>query len=303
MDVVLEGFDVYIFDYIYALLPLPSMPAPQSTYQWEPASRYLSFKPSEYVWMGRWGRENIYRQFTTVFLITWIFGLVIYFIRATFSYVFIFDKTTFTHTKYFNNQISLEIAQAMVAIPVVAFFTAPIFVAEVRGYSKMYDTTPDGPGVWYDIIQFPFFIIFTDFCIYWIHRCLHHPKMYKHLHKPHHKWIMPSPYASHAFHPLDGYVHSLPYHIFPFFFPLQKFAYIFFFAFVNIWTVLIRDGGYLAKSPIIIGAACHTKHHLYFNHNYGQYTTLWDRLGGSYRKSDDELFREELKIVRSEREK
>lgn len=31
-------------------------------------------------------------------------------------------------------------------------------------------------------------------------------------------------------------------------------------------------------------------HHLYFNYNYGQYTTVWDRLGGSYRRPNDELF-------------
>jgi lathosterol oxidase len=41
-------------------------------------------------------------------------------------------------------------------------------------------------------------------------------------------------------------------------------------------------------------------HHLYFNYNYGQYTTLWDRLGGSYRKPNDELFQKELKMCQSE---
>jgi lathosterol oxidase len=41
-------------------------------------------------------------------------------------------------------------------------------------------------------------------------------------------------------------------------------------------------------------------HHLYFNYNYGQFTTLWDRLGGSYRKPNDELFQKELKMCQSE---
>lgn len=36
-------------------------------------------------------------------------------------------------------------------------------------------------------------------------------------------------------------------------------------------------------------------HHLYFNYNYGQFTTLWDRLGGSYRKPNEELFRRDTK--------
>lgn len=62
----------------------------------------------------------------------------------------------------------------------------------------------------------------------------------------------------------------------------------------------VDDGEYVAKSPIINGAACHTMHHLYFNYNYGQFTTLWDRLGGSYRQPNDELFQRESKMSNAE---
>jgi len=218
---------------------------------------------------------------------------------ASLSYVFVFDKTTFKHPKFLKNQIRMEIKQTMEAMPIMSICTVPFFLAEVRGYSKMYDAIPQGAwwamNGWYNLLQLPLFLIFTDFCIYWIHRGLHHPMVYKRLHKPHHKWIMPSPYASHAFHPLDGFAQSIPYHVFPFIFPLQKFAYIALFTFINVWTVLIHDGEYVANSPILNGAACHTMHHLYFNYNYGQYTTLWDRLGGSYRMPNEELFKKESK--------
>jgi lathosterol oxidase len=189
--------------------------------------------------------------------------------------------------------------QTNIAQPIMALLTAPWFLLEIRGYSKLYDAVDDGPGSWYNLAQFPLFICFTDFSIYWIHRGLHHPLVYRHLHKPHHKWIMPTPYASHAFHPLDGYAQSIPYHVFPFLFPLQKFAYVGLFIFISIWTILIHDGEYIAENPVINGAACHTMHHLYFNYNYGQFTTLWDRLGGSYRKPNDELFRKELKMCQT----
>jgi Delta7-sterol 5-desaturase len=152
----------------------------------------------------------------------------------------VFDRNTFTHPKFLKNQIRLEIQQSVRSFPSIAMFTAPFFLAEVRGYSKLYDAPSDAPFALYNILQFPFFLLFTDFCIYWIHRGLHHPRIYKTLHKPHHKWIMPTPFASHAFHPFDGFSQSLPYHLFPFFFPLQKFAYIALFVFINIWTVLIR---------------------------------------------------------------
>lgn len=144
------------------------------------------------------------------------------------------------HPKYLKNQVRLEIQQTLRSLPVMAIFTAPLFLGEVRGYAKLYDAPSDAPFRLYNFLQFPFFILFTDFFIYWIHRGLHHPKVYKSLHKPHHKWIMPTPYASHAFHPFDGFAQSVPYHVYPYLFPLQKFAYIALFIFINIWTVFIR---------------------------------------------------------------
>lgn len=40
-----------------------------------------------------------------------------------------------------------------------------------------------------------------------------------------------------------------------------------------------------------------------FDPDYGQYTTLWDRLGGSYRKPNEELFRRETKMGQKEWER
>lgn len=229
-----------------------------------------------------------------------IFGFLIYFLFATLSYYLVFDKATFKHPKYLKNQIRQEIRQTMVSMPPMSILTLPFFLAEVRGWTKCYDAFDEEPFRGYNWLQFPLFVLFTDFCIYWIHRGLHHPAVYRTLHKPHHKWIMPTPYASHAFHPVDGWAQALPYHIYPLLFPLQKLAYVGLFVFVNFWTIMIHDGEYVANSPVINGAACHTMHHLYFNYNYGQYTTLWDRFGGSYRKPNQELFDKDKKFSQSE---
>ncbi|KAK3715434.1 c-5 sterol desaturase [Vermiconidia calcicola] len=340
MDFVLETFDTFILDRLYAAaLPIHTAVSqfePISTtaasikgydanatwdaaaavgggefarsgWQFSPASQYWNAQPSEYAWMSRWDRDNIYRQFISLYLLTSLFGTLIYFFCSTLSYIFIFDKTTFQHPKYLKNQVRMEIKQAMESLPTIAIFTALFFLAEIRGHSFIYDQINDFEhpifaifGSAWNWLQFPAFFMFTDCGIYWIHRALHHPILYKRLHKPHHKWIMPTPFAAIAFHPVDGFSQSIPYHVFPFIFPLQKFAYIALFAFIQIWTVMIHDGEYVANSPIINGAACHTMHHLYFNYNYGQFTTLWDRLGGSYRKPNDELFKKESKMSQAE---
>ncbi|KAG0052696.1 c-5 sterol desaturase [Gryganskiella cystojenkinii] len=143
------------------------------------------------------------------------------------------------------------------------------------------------------------FLFFTDFGIYWIHRWLHHPLIYKRLHKPHHKWIVPTPFSSHAFHFMDGYSQSVPYHLFVYLVPMHQFVYLGMFTFVNFWSVLIHDGEYLVSHPAINSAAHHSVHHLYFNYNYGQYFTLWDRVGGSYRKPSEEQYNAKVRMDQS----
>lgn len=317
MDVILEVADTFAFDRLYAaLLPLTKSPhtwspldlitpSPNSSwanmeqasiqnYKFEPASQYFHVEPSQYAYMSRWPRDSLIRQTISLYILTWLFGMAIYLIVASLSYVFIFDKSTMQHPKFLKNQVSKEIKHALTSIPTIAILTIPFFILEVRGYSKVYDSLPADSawsmGGWYNLLQIPFFLLFTDCGIYLIHRGLHHPLVYKTLHKPHHKWIMPSPYASHAFHPVDGWSQSVPYHVFPFLFPLQKFIYIGLFAFVQIWTVFIHDGEFYADNPIINGAACHSIHHLEFLGNYGQFTTLFDRLGGTYRRPGKQMF-------------
>lgn len=229
-----------------------------------------------------------------------IFGLITYFVFASLSYVFVFDKDTLKHPKFLKKQVTLEIIQANCSMPGMALCTVPFFMAELAGYSQLYDTFEEAPFPLYNWLQYPLFLLFTDCGIYFIHRALHHPILYKRLHKPHHKWIMPTPYASHAFHPLDGFAQSVPYHVFPFLFPLQKMAYVALFVFVNFWTILIHDGEYMTNNPVINGAACHSVHHFAFNYNYGQYTTLWDRLGGSFRQPDEAMFNKNTKMSQAQ---
>lgn len=236
-------------------------------------------------------RHHFVREALSLLFIGTIFGWIIYLAAASFSYYFVFDKAVFNHPRYLKNQMSLEIKHAMGSIPVMVSFTVPFWLGELNGHSKLYLNVDESTGGWTSIaLQFPFFIMFTDFGIYLIHRWLHWPQVYRLFHKPHHKWIVTTPFASHAFHPFDGFAQSLPYHLYPLLFPLNKISYLVLFTAVNFWTVLIHDGEYLTNDPVVNGAACHTVHHLYFNYNYGQFTTLWDRIGGSYRKPDQHLF-------------
>lgn len=235
------------------------------------------------------------------------------------------DKRLMKHPRFVKNQVKQEIAMSMRGFRAsmrrsllthaawLNMMTLPWFFAEVRGYSAMYKHMSDGPfgkswlGYAYAIFSAIAFLAFTDWAIYWVHRWLHIPAIYKRLHKPHHKWVIPTPFASHAFHPIDGYLQSLPYHIFAFVVPVHRKLYLGLFAFVNLWSILIHDaemnvGGWLEKW--INGPAHHTLHHMYFTGafevvpqltpavNYGQYFVFNDKMGKSFRQpceADDPL--------------
>jgi len=101
MDIVLEAFDTYIFDSLYAQL-FPAAPGPTAynaiksttrnftssmresptayynNYQYQPASQYISFSPSKYAYMSSLSRDNIWRQAISLFTITWYGGQVRY---------------------------------------------------------------------------------------------------------------------------------------------------------------------------------------------------------------------------------
>ncbi|KAJ5183855.1 hypothetical protein N7492_001471 [Penicillium capsulatum] len=292
MDVLLDILDTFVFDRLYALV----WPDAFATYDNstvlgtshlnQNVRLYYPLEPSPWAEASRFKRDDLVRQSLSLFLLIWGFGMAMYLVGSFILYHTLFDKRLLQHPRYLPNQIRQEIHQGLSAMPVMAVLTVPFFIAEIRGWSKLYDFSGDSPFWGYTLLQYPLFVCFTDSGIYWIHRGLHHPLVYRWLHKPHHKWVVPTPYASYAFHPLDGWAQSLPYHIFPFIFPLQKCAYLGLFTFVTMWTLLIHDAEYLATSEIINSASCHTMHHLYFNYNYGQYITFWDRIGGTYRRPE-----------------
>ncbi|KAF9223437.1 hypothetical protein BS17DRAFT_781852 [Gyrodon lividus] len=287
MDLVLHIADEYFLDKVWArLVPLNDHFDTSSASLASANFSTISFTPQ-----SAWPRDHIPRQLLSLSVITLIGIHFLYFIFAGLSYQFIFNHDMMQHPRFLKNQIKLEIQASLQAFPAMTLLTLPWFQAEVMGYSRLYDNV-DEYGWLYLGFSIPFFLFFTDYAIYWVHRLLHHPALYKTFHKPHHKWIIPTPFASHAFHPVDGYLQSVPYHLFIVFFPLHRWLYLGLFVFVNFWSILIHDSDMITGHPlehVINGPAHHTLHHLYFTVNYGQYFTWADRVGGSYRQPESSL--------------
>lgn len=128
-----------------------------------------------------------------------------------------------THPRFLKNQIRREIKLSMDSFVPVDLMTLPWFLGDVRGHSKLYGSLASGPNIadlpfvnklplavtsalglanggrggmtgacLYMAVSAVGFLLFTDYLIYWVHRSLHHPILYKRLHKPHHRFISTS---------------------------------------------------------------------------------------------------------------
>ncbi|XP_038070051.1 lathosterol oxidase-like [Patiria miniata] len=242
------------------------------------------------IYPNGWTEDYWLRQLISLYFIFYFGALLIYFVASALVFFFVFDHRLMKHPLFLKNQIRREIWQSVTGGLGLVVFTVVTVFPELHGYAKLYTLDEVGATgseaillITRDVVGL---IFFSDCFIYWIHRFLHHRYVYRHLHKQHHMWKIPTPFASIAFHPLDGYLQSVPYHVYTYLFPLNKHAFLVMFVLVNAWTISIHDGDSRVPAflrPFINGSAHHTDHHLYYNYNYGQYFTLWDRIGGSYR--------------------
>lgn len=80
MDIVLELVDTFIADDVYAnLFPIGNLnktdfnASTQITepWVWQPATEYFHVQPSQAASMSSLVRDNLYRQFSTIFFTTW----------------------------------------------------------------------------------------------------------------------------------------------------------------------------------------------------------------------------------------
>lgn len=154
-----------------------------------------------------------------------------------------------------------------------------------RGYSRVYyDINDYGWG--YFFLSIVIFVAFTETCVYWIHRWLHEVRwLYKYIHKPHHSFIVTTPWAAWAFHPLDSFSQAFPHFIFPFICPIHHGLHLVDMLYLSVWAALIHDQtSFTTLGGIVLGSTHHEVHHLYLTKNYGQWTTFWDRFMNSYQK-------------------
>lgn len=179
-------------------------------------------------------------------------------------------------------EMKASVQWAFYSIAGNALLMMPFEWAIANGKSQLYDGLWDH-GALYLAFTVMFELVFSETLVYWIHRGLHLRFFYRLLHVRHHKFRVPTPLASMAFHPLDSFAQALPHHLCAFMLPLNTWVYHSYVTAVMIWAVMIHDRVCFVGHPLVNHTGCHTAHHWYNKYNYGQFLSVWDRLCRTYK--------------------
>jgi Delta7-sterol 5-desaturase len=181
-------------------------------------------------------------------------------------------------------QFKKEVYWSMITALIFAVFGAILGVFWQKGYTAIYLNINDFPLWWFPIsIVISMFIHETYY--YWLHRLMHHPKLYKQVHQIHHDSRITSAWTAFSFHPIEGILEALIMPLIVIFIPMHLYAIIIHLTIMTV-TAAINHldieiyprnwfGNILGKH--VIGATHHSHHHKFYRFNFGLYFTFWDK--------------------------
>lgn len=181
-----------------------------------------------------------------------------------------------------------EIGFSLLATLVFIGISLPFIFGPLKPYTQVYHDISAYP-MWWFVLSIIICLVLHDTYFYWMHRAIHHPKLYKRVHLLHHNSISPSPWASYSFSFLESILEGLIAPIVLIVLPLHPLAFITF----TIISFIINVYGHLGFEiapkwyrhsflfEIVSSSTHHNLHHSKFRGNYGLYLRVWDRLMGT----------------------
>ncbi len=155
-----------------------------------------------------------------------------------------------------------------------------------KGKTRMYYEINEF-GLTYFVFSIILMIVIHDAYFYWTHRLIHSPRIFKYIHKIHHNFHNPTPWAAFAFHPFEAIISIGIVPLILFLVPYHHLALVIFITFLTVFNIIIHLGFSLPKSRLFKYQNTpkdHSFHHHKSYGNYGLYFTFWDRAMGTYVK-------------------
>lgn len=165
------------------------------------------------------------------------------------------------------------------------------------GNTKVYSSVARY-GWWYLPVSLLLSMLLHETYYYWLHRSMHHPSIFRFVHKVHHDSNTTSPFTAFSFHPLEGLLQAIVLPLTLLVLPMHPYVILIqltlmtFSSVINHLNIEIYPGNFHkhAVGKWIIGATHHSLHHKQFKYNFGLYFTFWDKWRSTESPVYDQLF-------------
>lgn len=163
-----------------------------------------------------------------------------------------------------------------------------VWLAYANGWAPMIMFA--GNPFWF-VALFPLMPVIQSFHFYLVHRALHIPLVYRHVHYLHHRNVSIEPWSGLSMHPVEHLIYLSLLLMF-LVVPAHPVHFLFMGYYLSLATATSHAGFenlVIGGSPRLkIGAFFHQLHHRFFECNYGNQETPWDKWFGFYHDGSPE---------------
>jgi lathosterol oxidase len=212
-----------------------------------------------------------------------IYPLLLYFVMGWICMWFDYVRPTWWKPMICGTKI-VPVATQITVLPIVIVNTLQycIFTGILDyNFSHIRDSLISNYTIYNLVFRFGIIVPFILVWTYFIHRGLHHPRIYSYIHKKHHEFQHPFGFESYYMHPVEtfliGYIPHIPGY---FLFNIHEAMIIG--MYIHILAILTHCGHEWSWSHYVFDNS-HDVHHEKFNYNYGFGMPWMDKLMGTYK--------------------
>ncbi len=238
--------------------------------------------------------ENLITNFgilqTLIFVVSFVFLRYLIFAGIPYLYFYKLKRKKLVYKriqKVFPKKsiIKSEIKHSFITTLIFALFGLVIYFLKINNLTQIY-TEIGTYGITYFFISIGIMLLLHDTYFYWMHRLVHHPKLFPIFHKIHHESRNPTPFTSFSFDVAEAFAEILIFPILIIVLPVHPLALFIVFNISILFNVMGHLGyeflpTWFVKHPIlkwINTSTHHNMHHQRANANFGLYFNFWDTL-------------------------
>ncbi len=193
--------------------------------------------------------------------------------------------------------IRRELTYSLLTTAVYACVALVTVQAQRSGLLKVYENWGDYHWL-YGILSLPLVLVLHDAWFYWVHRLLHHPWLFRRVHRVHHLSRTPTPWAAYSFAPGEAVAMAIFVPLVALVIPVHQLVLFSFLAIMIVRNAMGHSGVEFhpqswIETPLdhLTTVTHHDLHHQRLKGNYGLYFTWWDRWMGTEFEDYHQAFR------------